>query len=514
MKFRLVAIFILLCLFLLSSFVHANSNKLNFAHYNITVPFKVTLPVLTIDLVESSVPYDELVVIGIDKKNTTWAAVYIFNEKIKRFELLDKILLQDEYFAYDISENENTVYFLSKNEVVTLKYAKDDHSANSLKAGLYLELKQKINSIFLLKKSNYLTKLDFIQDINLDGFDDIILPDFEKMNLWLFFEKSKTAFLQSLPIDTHIKVLMGDVIYKPNKLFFADFNLDNRQDIAWFSMGNLNYFAQNSVGQFTTKPSLIPLVDSFQTLNWWEIRKSDGEKPDQSSLSHRVIEQLKDMNGDGLIDVIVRYTQSSGVLDRTNDYEFYFGYQNTDGKLVFQKQANTVIKAEGTLTGLKILDVNNDKKNEVLLSSFELSLSNIIGALLSGGIDQHVLMFALNGLNKFEEEPLFSKEVELSFSLTSGQSGQPIVLLADVNGDSLKDLVLSSGSKKLAIYLGNTSTHLFNRKANQYKVLLPKDGDLFQSNDINHDGKLDFVMRYGRLDDKKMTNKITILLVK
>ena len=215
-----------------------------------------------------------------------------------------------------------------------------------------------------------------------------------------------------------------------------------------------------------------------------------------------------------MADVIVRFTQSSGVLDRVNDYEFYLGFQTKDKQLAFPSTANTVIKAEGTLTDLKIVDVNEDNKFEVLLSSFELSVSNIIGALLSGGIDQNVLLFALNDENSYGSDALISKEVELNFSLSSGQSGQPIVLLSDVNGDKAQDLILSSGEEKLSIFLGNHSSGLFNRKSSNLKMHLPKNGALFNDHDINHDGKADFIMRYGRLDDESMANKVTIHMVK
>ena len=160
------------------------------------------------------------------------------------------------------------------------------------------------------------------------------------------------------------------------------------------------------------------------------------------------------------------------------------------------------------------MDVNNDQKYEVLLSSFELSVSNIIGALLSGSIDQNILLFALNDNNNYEEDALISKEVELNFSLTSGKSGQPVALLSDVNGDGFQDLILSSDDDELSIFMGNNTSKLFNKKASKYKALLPENGELFEKYDINHDGKEDFIMHYNRLDDESMANKITILMVK
>ncbi len=490
-------------------------SKLAFEHYTITIPFKVILPVIALDIItgeESTV--DELVVIGEDESNQTWLAIYVFHEKTHNFILLDKMVLPDEYFAFDVSEDSEGLYFLAKNKVVSLAYNDHFKKDDSLQTGLYLQHKQEVNSIYLINKSNFITKKDFIQDINNDGLDDIILPDFEQTNLWISLKDTQTYIQQHLVINTQAELNLGGVNFQPITLFYADFNLDKRQDIAWISKGKINYFSQTEEGTFSEQQKQIFLEENIYGLNWWQLRESDGESLDQSNLTHRVVEEIKDINGDGLVDVIVRFTQSSGVLDRANDYEFYMGYINQNKEFEFPKTANTVIKAEGTLTGLKIVDVNEDNKFEVLLSSFELSVSNIIGALLSGGIDQNVLLFALNDDNSYEDDALISKEVELNFSLTSGQSGQPIVLLSDINGDKLQDLILSSGEKKLSIFLGQNTSRLFNRKASKHKILLPKNGKLFEHHDLNHDGKEDFIMRYGRLDDESMANKVTILMVK
>lgn len=490
-------------------------SKLSFEEYNINAPFSVSLPVIAIDIIKNDeLPHDELVVIGENDSKQTWLAVYSFNEKDNSFFLVDQMPLTNEYFAYDVSESDDGLYFLAKNKVVSLVYHGENKKDNKDSSTFSLEHFQSVNSIFLVNESSFITKKNFIQDINKDGKDDIVLADFEQTNLWLSSVSAEKADYQKISISAEVELNRGDITFKPTKLFLADFNLDNKQDIAWISKGNINYFSQKADGKFTSEQQKITLADTIYGLNWWEITESDGQGLDQSNLTHRVVEEIKDINGDGLADVVVRFTKSSGVLDRANDYEFYFGFvSNKTNQLTYSVQADTVIQADGTLTGLKIIDVNEDKKFEVLLSSFELSVSNIIGALLSGGIDQNVLLFALND-GGYEEDPLISKEVELSFSLTSGQSGQPIVLLSDVNGDKIQDLILSSGEEKVSIYLGNSSSGLFNRKASKHEILLPKNGALFENHDINHDGKEDIIMRYGRLDEDSMANKVTILLVK
>ncbi len=488
-------------------------SKLAFEHYTITAPFKVSLPVIALDIVANEeFPVDELVVIGEDEANKTWLAVYVLDEKSNSFKLLDILLLADEFFAFDVSENKQGLYFLTKNKVVSLKY--NGNNVDNVESGLYFQHEQDVDSIFLINESTFITKKDFIQDVNKDGLDDILLPDFEQTNIWLSSENGQGYFYQHLAINSQAELSRGGVSFTPITLFFADFNLDTRQDIAWITKGSINYFSQTEEGKFSSEQKNLNLAETIYGLHWWQIRESDGENLDQSNLTHRVVEEIKDVNGDGLVDVIVRYTQSSGVLDKVNNYEFYFGSSNQNKLLEFSKTPNTVIEAEGTLTGLKIIDVNKDNKFEVLLSSFELSISNIIGALLAGGIDQNVLLFALNDDNSYEDDALISKEVELNFSLSSGQSGQPIVLLSDVNGDELQDLILSTGEDKLSIYLGKNNSKLFNRKASKHKISLPKNGSLFAHQDINHDGKEDFIMHYGRLDDESMANKVTILMVK
>jgi len=491
------------------------NTKLAFEHYTITAPFKVSLPIIVLDLVANkSSTAQELVAIGEDEQNQTWLAVYSLNEKLNDFLLLDKIKLPDEYFAFDVSENDEGLYFLTKNKVVSLKYSDDIKTDGANTSGLYLQDRKSVNSVFLLSESSFITKKNFIQDVNEDGQDDIVLPDFEQTNLWLSSKDHPESFYQHLAIKAQVELERGGILFKPTRLFLADFNLDKRADIAWISKGSINYFSQNKDNNFSLEQTEIALADTIYGLNWWNMRESDGENLDQSNLTHRAVEEVKDINGDGLVDVVVRFTQSSGVLDRINDYEFYLGYLNKDKQLAFPKVPDTTIKAEGTLTDLKIVDVNNDQKYEVLLSSFELSVSNIIGALLSGSIDQNILLFALNNDNSYEEDALISKEVELNFSLTSGKSGQPVGLLSDVNGDGFQDLILSSDDDELSIFMGNNTSKLFNKKASKYKALLPENGELFEKYDINHDGKEDFIMHYNRLDDESMANKITILMVK
>ncbi|MFQ3288376.1 MAG: hypothetical protein ACI93V_000594 [Alteromonadaceae bacterium] len=487
-----------------------------FSIYNIETPFVITQPIIAANLIEDS--SDELLAIGIDDKGNTWLAIYIFNQASKNYQLHTKHIIPNAYFAYDITDfvkdDKNklrSLYFLSKDEVVMFQ---PSLSTNSSAFNNHFVLKQKVSSMYLVNSADFIKAKDFIKDLNQDGLDDIYLPHFEQMNLWLS-QPSGQLYSQFLPLDSFVEHDSSKITFNQRDLFFSDFNFDDKIDIAWVKQGSIEYFAQNLNGTFSETSKNVSLNPNIYGLNWWDIREADGENLDQSQLAHRIVEQIKDVNGDGIIDMVVRYTQSAGVLERSNDYEFYFGQNNeinNMGHIRFSALPSTIIQAEGTLTGLNIVDINSDNKFEVMLSSFELSLGNIIGALISGGIEQDVLLFSLNSHDKFKDKPITSKEVELSFSLSNGRSGQPIVQLADINGDGLQDLMLSHDTNTLKVYFGKVGKRKFAKKSLKQDLLLAKNGQNFQSHDINLDGKQDFIMSYSRLDKEEMLNTFTVLI--
>jgi hypothetical protein len=277
--------------------------------------------------------------------------------------------------------------------------------------------------------------------------------------------------------------------------------------------GEMLVYSQYGASYFTKEATSITINKAISGTEWWNKRDESGEQLDQSDLEYRKIEELRDVNADGMTDMVVRYTKTSGVLDRVNDYEIFLGNKN-QGMLGYAQEADSVIHAEGTLTGLEFVDINNDDKLEVLLAGFDIGLSQIIGALVTGGIDQDVYVFKMNKEDKFPTRPAIKKGVELTFSLTSGQSGSAIVKLADLNGDGLKELVLSDDDNELKIYLGiktNKKKKSFKKRSVSYDTQLPKDGNLVMVEDLNGDGKDDLLMKFSRLDGEDKAKQFKVL---
>ena len=369
-----------------------------------------------------------------------------------------------------------------------------------------------IDSIFVDKNPQFITRGSYVKNLNGDGFDDFMFSGFDAVTVYLGESKS-TWKKQVLPIPPNVKRYRERITYEQREVFLVDMNLDKTTDIVLAKEGELSAFFLKKNGFYEAEPRSFSIESSISGVDWWDKRDENGEGLDQSDLVYRKLEELKDINNDGVTDMIVRFTQSSGVLDRTNDYEVYFGAANNDG-IKFKDIADTVIRADGTLTGLEFVDIDEDKTFEVLLSGFDIGLSEIIGALLAGSIDQNVFLFRLDNKDKYSRKPVVSKEVELSFSLTSGQSGSPVVQLADVSGDNIKDLILSDGEDKLKIFHGINGKKSFQRKSKSFDMKLPTDGNTVFVDDLNMDGKDDILMKYGPLDGADMLNRFTVLFAK
>jgi len=94
-----------------------------------------------------------------------------------------------------------------------------------------------------------------------------------------------------------------------------------------------------------------------------------------------------------------------------------------------------------------------------------------------------------------------------------------VVKLADLNGDGLKELILSDDDE-LKIYLGKKSNknsksskkkRSFHKRSVSYSTQLPKDGNLVMVEDLNGDGKDDLLMKFSRLDGEGKGNEFKIL---
>ena len=484
------------------SAVAASGATLSFSESTIDAPFELTHPIIAADLLPES--GKELVVFGVDDLSQRWMAIYGLEQG--QYQLVMKRELPQELHSFDITESKTAglqqLYFLSQDKLKLL-VSKENSSE------LYIETVAKINSLSFKDRPDFISRGEFIKDLNGDSRDDILIHDFNQVHLFLGGEQGFER--QILPIKPQSRLFDDGATYTQSKLYVADINLDGLVDIVKIGEGELEVYKQTPTKSFDAIAEFVSVRQPISGVDRWNKRDAYDEQLDQSELVYRKVEQLKDLNADGITDMVIRYTKSSGVFDRVNDYEIYLG-ENNKGKLAFPKEASSVIRAEGTLTGLEFVDIDSDDKDEVMVAGFDIGVSQIIGALLSGSIDQDVHLFKMDSTGRFSDDSNVSKEVELNFSFSSGQAGSPVVKLADLNGDGLKDLLLSEDESTLKVYLGKPGAALFSGDAQEHELKLPVEGDMLKAEDLNGDGRDDLLIKYGRQDDKKFSRQFRVLL--
>ena len=493
------------CATLLIETQSAASKNMTFVEQSVEVPYALTMGVIAGNFL--SHPGKELLTISLDENKNRWLMIYIYDVIIEKYIVTDKTVIPSSFHSFDIGQSKQilatqglqTIYFVSSSGLY--EYQKGQFTQRAA-----------INSLYLEPEADYLRYADFVHDLNYDTFDDVVVTSFSETVL-LIGAADNQFIRQALPVKPQMRLEQNTISYMPATLFFADVNFDNRIDIARVGEGEIDVFLQLENGQFNETAETISVNASISSLEWWTKRGESGEQLDQSNLESRMLDALRDLNGDGIADMVVKYSKASGVLDRANDYEIYLGVKVL-GRLVFAKQPSSVIRADGVLTGLDFSDLDNDDILEVLLVGFDIGLTQIIGALVSGSIDQDVYVFKMNGANNYGRKPNFRKEVGLNFSLSSGQTGTPVVKLGDVNGDGLKDLILSAGHNKLRIYYGKSDSKMFTKRSVSYKTHLPSDGDLVSVNDLNYDGKDDLLMSFSAADGEDSTKTLKVLLAR
>ncbi len=369
--------------------------------------------------------------------------------------------------------------------------------------------------IATIPESENLQFLSNIEDINNDGYVDLILPGDDSYGIFLGnkdrgfnLNSTITTFNQNLmlaqrnnrqadfnasvginPIDgikvelsierptpfggfvekwqpksSNSKALLLDENWMPS-LLLAELTGDTLEDLIYLNVdengeGRLNIHYQNESG-FNAAPDWQATIDTRGTV------------------------ALADVNGDGIQDIY-------GLVGDGNEWDARF-YINSNGKFQLS-QPSQVMRFSGYDVRLNFAELRPE--NEVTLNVSSYSIP-VVDAIRNAAIKRTQLIYPLSSTKSgslYERRPITRLEETFSAANFRGLSEQ-MSLQYDVDGDGNKDALYVTENGTLAAKRINSSFQISDDPFWEY--VSPRTVFEFEVLSLNSDDKPDLILRHG-----------------
>ena len=355
----------------------------------------------------------------------------------------------------------------------------------------------RFSSIYGTAVFDEVPRINVFRDINGDGLDDFVIPTFSGYLISTQLDNGEFT----LPLMLKAPPLMdmsynSHPWYQAKQLYLADMTLDGRKDITFWVETEFNIYPQLENGQFS--PDVIKVGSDvafdFDGIDGISIRMTDE---DQSNQLITVLYDLKDMDGDGVTDLVTQSIKSKGVLNKSTTLRYYRGRASrteTNKVVRFDKNVMSTIESNGFQYEMIMRDLNVDGQIDIVVSSVEIGVARIIRALLTSSLRIDLSFYPMKqGL--YAAKPESVKEITARFSLASGEVWLPAVLISDVDGDNIDDLLVQEGDDTLLVYRGQRGEKLFATDVVEIKTQMPRDPRMVSLATINDDDIRDIVLK-------------------
>jgi hypothetical protein len=234
------------------------------------------------------------------------------------------------------------------------------------------------------------------------------------------------------------------------KLSIGDVDGDGRADIVNSTRHEIRVFLRRADGGFPFEPSrTIPLRLVTPRDH---IRGSGG-----------VVSEIKDIDGDGRVDLLISHVQGTFTDAHTTVYV----YMNRDGGWNLGEPDET-LRSKASLVSNALFDFDRDGRRELIRLEFAFTLLEFVELLVSREVDLTISIHRFDDAEGFGGEPWMKKSLSLPFSFdTFRLKGFVPTANLDLNRDGLLDFVSSGGGQAIEVYLGDHDKPFAKRNGRQ-----------------------------------------------
>ncbi|MBC8323729.1 MAG: hypothetical protein H8E70_09195 [Candidatus Marinimicrobia bacterium] len=374
-------------------------------------------------------------------------------------------------------------------------------------------------------------------DLNNDTFDDFIIPALDGFSV--FIQKSDGTFADPVkmgPPEPHLDASALDdtrtyrevglnpmtIPWYLRRVHFYDHNLDGQKDLVFWNEDHFDVYFQSESGLFD------PTAHSFSTDIPFDL---DGmysfifQFSDYSTFSlltglrkkssHTILEDIKDMNGDRIADLVTHTLSGRSFLKMKSQYRIYFG-QSTDDGIQFSKDEGTSIfpsgkgggAASGGYSSHFFKDFNGDNQKDIFRYDVKMNLGAMFRVFVMKTISMNYEYHQMEN-NAYSIHSSVKGKWSIKFDWEEGF--YPAVKIGDVNGDGRKEVVMTMNPIELHIYAWSPKLNMLSQEPHIISSMVPGSEMHTWLFDINNDQKKDIFMYH---PSELGNNRLIVLIAK
>jgi hypothetical protein len=259
----------------------------------------------------------------------------------------------------------------------------------------------------------------------------------------------------------------------------ADFDGDGLIDLFLAQEDRIAVFKQAAGGAFKEQPDYA---------RDFAIRTPEERK--ESSSPAAVM--IRDIDGDGRADLVVRKQVSQGLASATTTSLVFFGEPGGG----YGKTADQVLRHEGASgVEVQLADVTADGRPDLVVPSVNIGVFAIIRIITSKTLKMNFQVFAFDPkARRFDGRPSAERELRFKISTDGQADSQAVDLFGDYDGDGRPDLVYGTDDEELSIFRGQPGGALFEEDPVE-KIDVRAFGDVLPV-DLTGAGRDDLVLHY------------------
>ena len=387
---------------------------------------------------------------------------------------------------------------------------------------------------------NEIPHVDITRDLNSDGLEDLILPDVD--GYWISTQLNNGTFTTPIkvgPPDAFLDAisLEDGIIYREvginrmtvqwylSRVHQMDYNQDGRSDIVFWNRDHFDVYLQNSEGGFSTTPVTFTTDVPFDTDGAYSIAFGFSDENMFSLIfgfrentERKVLHTFRDINGDGVVDMVIHSLQGRSIGKHRSIYEIHLGAATANG-IAFEKDIGMTIKPRGQAGALMpwgyssvvMQDFDGNGEIDVMFNDVKTAIGGMTRAMVGKSIAIDIELYRMKD-GTYPDQPATIRKIRPKLDIFETERVFfPAVLIGDVNGDGRLDLLTGKNWNEMHVFLGIQGEHLFMKQPQKMKITMPEDERNIRLVDINRDNKKDILI-YHRSNTEP--HQVTMLISK